>query len=301
MAFYIVADGGGTKTLFRLIDDKHSIIASVTVSGTNPSHIGVERAVKTVEDSISRLISSAGLRQKDICRAALFIPVLWRRKGVFDGRFSFPVEILSDTSAAVWAALGAEDGMVVLSGTGSFAAGRYKGRSLFVGGWGPYMGDEGSGFAIGRAALRHAARQYDSAAPEDELTRLLKSFLGIRTIDELKMLQTDSSFLSPARIASLCPLVEEAAEHGSDTAQKILNHAARELGELAHTCLHRLSIPENQPFKLSVAGGAAVNNKLFLALCIKTLESRFPAALVSPCVRPPVEGAEDYVLKNGAE
>lgn len=298
MAFYIAADGGGTKTLFRLINGEKNTVASLRAPGTNPVHIGVDRAVKTIEESINQLIASAGLKQEDICRAALFIPVLWRKKDVFDGRFPFPVELLSDTTAAVWAALGQEDGIVVLSGTGSFASGRYNGRSLFVGGWGPYIGDEGSGFAIGRAALCHAARQYDSSALEDELTRLLKSSLGIRTIDELKVLQADSTFLSPSRIASLCPLVEEAAEHGSQAALKILNHAACELGELAHTCLHRLSVPEHQPVKLSVTGGAAVNNKLFLASCIKTLENRFPSAHVFSSARAPIEGAEDYVLKT---
>ena len=42
---------------------------------------------------------------------------------------------------------------------------RADGRTARAGGWGPLLGDEGSGYAIALAGLRAAARRCDGRAP----------------------------------------------------------------------------------------------------------------------------------------
>ena len=61
------------------------------------------------------------------------------------------VHVVSDAQAALLGALGRQPGMLILSGTGSIVVGwDARGRWARAGGLGPFVGDEGSGFWLGR-------------------------------------------------------------------------------------------------------------------------------------------------------
>jgi N-acetylglucosamine kinase-like BadF-type ATPase len=69
------------------------------------------------------------------------------------------VHVISDAQAALLGALGKRPGVLLLSGTGSIVVGRNaRGRWARAGGLGPILGDEGSGFWLGREWLRTAVR-----------------------------------------------------------------------------------------------------------------------------------------------
>jgi N-acetylglucosamine kinase-like BadF-type ATPase len=69
------------------------------------------------------------------------------------------VHVISDAQAALLGALGKRPGVLMLSGTGSIVVGRNaRGRWARAGGLGPVLGDEGSGFWLGREWLRAAVR-----------------------------------------------------------------------------------------------------------------------------------------------
>lgn len=79
----------------------------------------------------------------------------------FFGR-SLPVDITNDGVVALASGTGGhKHGIVVISGTGCIALGFYQGaggEQKRASGWGPLLGDEGSGFAIGQNALVAIAR-----------------------------------------------------------------------------------------------------------------------------------------------
>jgi len=69
------------------------------------------------------------------------------------------VLVISDAQAALLGALGRKPGVLLLSGTGSIVVGRNaRGRWARAGGLGPALGDEGSGFWLGREWLRATVR-----------------------------------------------------------------------------------------------------------------------------------------------
>ena len=69
------------------------------------------------------------------------------------------VHVISDAQAALLGALGKRPGLLLLSGTGSIVVGRNaRGRWARAGGLGPILGDEGSGFWLGREWLRARVR-----------------------------------------------------------------------------------------------------------------------------------------------
>ena len=295
MKKYIVADGGGTKTKYAIIDGNKNELFSLVGPGTNPVHIGEKEAVRSLTENIEKLIIQSRTEEKDIAAAALFVPVLWRRFTELNNHFSFPCSIRSDTEAAVWAALGKDDGLVVLSGTGSFVKGRNNGTELLVGGWGSAFGDEGSGYALGIAALRYAAYCYDTGSHEDELANMIKDFYKIQSLEELKALQREPDMLKAGNVAALCPLLEKAAENSCNSAVEIISGQAKTLAEQAYICAARLAFYAESPFKLALTGGVVTNNTKIRCHYISALRARFPNAVIFLSDREPIEGAKDYI------
>ena len=84
------------------------------------------------------------------------------------------MRVTTDIEIALTAAFGDGPGIVVVAGTGSVVLGRDpEGRMLRRGGYGWQMGDEGSGYAIGRAALGAVSRAHDGRSPETAITPVL--------------------------------------------------------------------------------------------------------------------------------
>src|SRR5918993_494438 len=84
------------------------------------------------------------------------------------------VEKILHTVIELVAGAGASPGIVVISGTGAIAYGvSHHGVAARAGGWGPTLGDEGSGYWIGRRALAAVMRDADGRGPHTDLTRLV--------------------------------------------------------------------------------------------------------------------------------
>lgn len=140
------------------------------------------------------------------------------------------VQVTTDIEIALTAAFGDGPGIVVVAGTGSVVLGRDpEGRMLRRGGYGWQMGDEGSGYAIGRAALGAVSRARDSRSPETALTPVLME--TTRSID-FDALVRWAAAAGPAEVAALAPHVLHTAERGDAVAQGIADYAARELSAL---------------------------------------------------------------------
>src|SRR5204862_1881072 len=94
--------------------------------------------------------------------------------------------IVNDALIALQAGIGDAPGIVVVSGTGSIAYGRNaQGEAARAGGWGHVLGDEGSGYWIGRLALRAVVRHADGRGRATRLTPLLLGHFGLTGAAEL--------------------------------------------------------------------------------------------------------------------
>lgn len=79
--------------------------------------------------------------------------------------------VVQDAVTAAAGALGAHDGIVAAMGTGSVFIRQLGGQVVTIGGWGPILGDEGSGNWLGRRFLAQVLRASDGLAAETPLTR----------------------------------------------------------------------------------------------------------------------------------
>jgi N-acetylglucosamine kinase-like BadF-type ATPase len=161
------------------------------------------------------------------------------------------VVVTTDIEIALAAAFGEGPGIVVSAGTGSVAVGRDRtGRQHRIGGYGWQMGDEGSGYAIGRAALGAVSRAADGRSPRTALTERVLSATRSEDFDALVRWAAGAS---PAEVAALAPPVLETAATGDVLAQGIADYAARELSQLAVCLLPVMDI--DPPIGVAITGG----------------------------------------------
>ena len=91
--------------------------------------------------------------------------------------------IETDALTTAKGALGRDDGIVAALGTGSVFAIQQAGRVRQIGGWGFWLGDEGSGAVLGRSLLARALRARDGV---HAMTPLLQAVLDhFQTPDRL--------------------------------------------------------------------------------------------------------------------
>lgn len=161
------------------------------------------------------------------------------------------VVVTTDIEIALAAAFGDGPGIVVSAGTGSVAVGRDRtGQLVRIGGYGWQMGDEGSGYAIGRAALGAVGRASDGRSPR---TALSERVLAVTRSLDFDALVRWAASAGPAEVASLAPTVLEVAAQGDVVAQGIADYAARELSQLALHLLPKLEV--EPPIETAVTGG----------------------------------------------
>jgi N-acetylglucosamine kinase-like BadF-type ATPase len=141
-----------------------------------------------------------------------------------------------------------------VAGTGSIAYGRNaRGEAARAGGWGYILGDEGSGYWIGRTAVRAVLREADRRGERTTLTpRLMKHFNVSRPQDLIHEVYYGG--LRPTAIGALSPHVQAAYDEGDHVAAGILDGAARELTSSALSVARRLGL-EDGALTFVLAGG----------------------------------------------
>ena len=235
MSIYIGVDAGGTKTAV-LIANGERIIARATGA---PGAVRAGRALQAasrITAAIRHALTDAGLLHGDVLVVGAAgvgrDPERTELREVLRGeRLAERVIVTGDLDIALEAAFGAKPGIVLVSGTGSVAVGRAPDGVLHRrGGYGWQMGDEGSGYAIGRAALLAVGRARDGLGGATLLTELVLAKGPAKDFDELVRWSTTAD---PGEVAALAPLVFEAAERNDATAGAIVSDAAKSLGDLA--------------------------------------------------------------------
>jgi N-acetylglucosamine kinase-like BadF-type ATPase len=160
--------------------------------------------------------------------------------------------VVNDALIALEAGAPEQPAVVIIAGTGSIAYGRNDHQQAArAGGWGYMLGDEGSGYWIGRAALRAVLREADRRGPATLLTRLLLHYYGVARPQDL-IAQVYHGGLRPSAIASLAQCVQGAFSDGDAVAIGILRGAADQLESSGMSVARRLDMVGTEfPFVLS--------------------------------------------------
>lgn len=269
MNFVLGVDGGGTKTTARVLEVGPSggtcVVGTGYAGGSNPLSVGWRGAEDAIRAAVSAAIEESGARPEAgvLAIAGCASPgarerlLAWAR----GERLAERLEVVPDTAPLLADVPAGTSAIGLIAGTGSAAVLRHPdGSTELLGGWGYLIDDAGSGYALGRDALRHAARRADARQATDRLSdALLRAAEECAPVEQvgpsrLKGLVYGSD--DPrAAIARLAPIVVRLAEGGEAAADAILAVNASGLVELAAFAAARVGAGA-RPMVL-LAGGLA--------------------------------------------
>lgn len=293
MKYFLGIDGGGTRTVAAVADERRRIVGRGVAGPSNPLKVGFPAAEREILLAARRALREAKAKPSDaraVCVGLAGVdrsPVHRRLLGWL--RRSIPAKfhlLTSDAATALRAALGGSPGAVVISGTGSIAYGRdTRGRVLRSGGWGTVFDDAGSGYDLGRKAIAAALRDYDGRGPHTQL--LAKIVKALRLPDITHVILRP---LEPHEIAALFPLVLEAARRRDFVALELSDQAGRDLADLAAALVRRFGW-QRRVVPVVCAGGVLRSSPRVRRSFARHLRRLAPGARVLLLRRPPVEGA----------
>lgn len=287
---YLGIDGGGTQTTCAVGDDLR-VLATSVAGGSNIVRVGEPEARANLREAITKACAAAGVSPATVKAAVIGIagasvpPVKDAVAAMIGDLVPGEIAIVGDMVILMEAAFPGLPGVVVLSGTGSFAFGRnHRGEAARAGGWGSAISDEGSGYWIGRAAVSGVLRAHDAALS----TKLLPGILHCWRLNSLEELLQKGNSLPG--FAELFPVVESAATAGDAVAQQILASAGSELATLASIVIGRLW-PAEQAVPVAIGGGVFAHSPLVRDTFRNKLHAQCPGAAVNLKIIQPVTGA----------
>jgi N-acetylglucosamine kinase-like BadF-type ATPase len=209
---------------------------------------------------------------------------------------SASIETDNDATGALAAGTWGEPGIVLIAGTGSIAYARSaRDERTRVGGWGYLLGDEGSGYDIGRKGLAAVMRSYDGRDRETLLTdRLLETFKITDPAEFVPRIYGETN--RRTEIAAAARDVFLAAGEGDRAAVEIVRRAVGDLIELAESARASLEVADGLE-RLVLAGGL-FEDAYFKSEWIRMFKRKHPDwEAVHPGL-PPVVGAFILALKS---
>jgi len=290
-------DGGGTKTLAVVMDTHYRVLGEGVAGPSNPLRVGITTAAAAVREAIDRACGDAKVRRSDIVAAEVGLAGARRdelRSCVREALVEIGVvnvEVVADAEIALYGATDGQPGLVVIAGTGSNCCGvNARGKRLYAGGWGPIVGDEGSGAWLARRGLSAVARAADGRGPKTSLTEAACAYFHV-TVPEDLATAIYAPTITNERFAGFGKDVVLAAKSRDSQAKEIVTEAGVELGHAAVAVIRGLKL-EREQFPVAYVGGVfdaagdlilepmravikTVASKAFLA------EPRFPPAVAA--------------------
>ncbi len=272
MNYFIGVDGGGTKTKASLVDEDLNIIAEGVSSPSNFLVFDINEVANSILELASNicingnvelskvnsiLIGTAGAgRKEDAERLRSAVISSAKKKNIAINNF----HVESDARIALEGAFAGKPGSILIAGTGSIMFGKDSvGNIHRVGGFGRILGDEGSGFHIGRAGLSVVAKSFDGRNATTLLTELVKKKFNISNSTQL----INEIYKNNFDIPQVAPLVIEAATKEDEICKNILN---TEVGELVqHIKAMKEKINEDV-LSISLIGGTITTDNYYANL-----------------------------------
>src|SRR6266850_5581761 len=251
-------DTGGTKTVCLLADEHGAIVAEARGPGANLHAAGELAVEKVLHEVMEEAIGDRPIVPAVVCLGiagvdrqdeAQIVRAIMRRIG-----YKSRVLVVNDALIALVSGARDEPGIVIIAGTGSIVYGRNAaGEAARAGGWGHMIGDEGSGYWIGREAVAAVMRAADGRGPATRLSDDILAHFSVNDVSQLPRIVYDRE-VPRMRVAALGPIVEGAVSAGDAVAMRILERAVDELVLGALSVATRLEM-RGDAFVFYLAGG----------------------------------------------
>ena len=298
---FVGVDGGGSNTRVLVVDEQGAELATSDGPGSAIQPGATSRSAGVIREAVQQALQGLGDRavrglcigvagagrdeERDALQAALDSEHL-----------AATAIVVTDAEIALEDAFGAGPGVLITAGTGSICWGKGPtGVMARCGGWGPNIGDEGSGAWIGRRALGVAAASADGREPETALGSAICGALGLESMEQVIPW---ASAASPADFAKLAPVVLEVAATGDLRANSLVTLAVEELALHVRTLARKLFQDERAAFRLAMHGGLIAPKSLLRRRLEQRLKSIAPGATILTEKVVPERGAARLAMRE---
>lgn len=287
---FLGVDGGGTKTSYFLENGgkKYEVIGKTL----HLKQISRDEFINRFSYDIESLCKKAKINVKEITYSFIALPGF----GQFPEDEDFIMENIRKTlksddfsvdndSVNGWAgSLNAKPGINLVLGTGSIAFGiDDKGNKMRCGGWGYFVGDEGSGYYIGKKIINIFSKMSDGRYEKTLIYDKVKERMQL--IDDYDVI-TKSINMSRDEIASLSVILGDAIKDNDKYAIELLDDLTDEVSLIINTMAEKMYFED--VIKVSYSGGVFKLGNIL----IKSIQDKLNKniKIVSPFVGPS-EGA----------
>jgi len=297
MNYLIGFDCGATKTDCALADINGNILYTTSGGAANLLVSGMEGLSGTIMSLLNDCIRKLNTNYSEIEQIVIGAAGAGRKKDaeklesslleIFssDGIKIKSLKVVSDAQIALKGAFPNEAGCILIAGTGSIIYGKDdKGNIHRAGGFGRLLGDEGSGFSIGRKGLQAAAKYFDGRGDESLIVRLIKEKYSIKTADELITKVYKENF----DIASIAEVLLIAAQNEDQIAHHILLEESEELVHHISTMMKKMNTID---LHVSFAGSLITNNNIYSEMLRDKIKTTLPTVKIVEPRHSPIEGA----------
>lgn len=251
MSYYIAIDGGGTKTEGLLCTDDGSIVCRAAGGASNPNDIGMKQScecLRAVADELCAALPDGATASSLFAGVSGAVGNADALEAALDGTAT-SVRVASD-AVNLLSCAGSGDGACLISGTGSVCFVRTGSKIHRIGGWGYLIDGAGGGYDIGRDALAAVLRAYDGRGEKTSLTAGLEKIFGTTVAEAIPEIYRGGK----SRIASLAPIVFDAADSGDAVSQQILDRNAAYLAEILEAAARLLRHGTNESCRVILGG-----------------------------------------------
>ena len=277
--YWVGVDGGGTKCRAELFNELGESLGQGVGGPANIARHG-QLALSSILTAVKQAVADAGLQfnyiSSELVVSAGLAGAYLDSSNALLNQWQHPFAELvfsSDLHTALLGAHGGEDGVVMITGTGSCAAVLQNGKVSQYGGYGFQLGDQASGAWLGQMAARQALLVADKLGQDSLLWQEVSRFYNCSTSSGL--VERLNSAL-PVEFARFAPRLFELAKHDPASAA-IIEEGAEYLNELAKRALWDSSM------NLVFSGGLAAAWRPYLTESV--------AARVKPALHGPEWGA----------
>lgn len=251
MKYYIAIDSGGYKTESILFEETGKVLAYERGRGANAFDVGVTEAtdrIRATAENMKARVPEDGTIASVFGSISVshFYPEI--EQMVARGFRGARCHMDSVVNSVMAADLGKDDGVCLISGTGSYCCVRRKGEHRhYIGSTGYMLDTGGSGFVLGQQALIAAQRERDGRGPSTLLTQMLEAEMGETVREHLPVIYAGGR----AYISSFARTVFAARREGDEVASRIFDEGVNYYDEALQTAYRIMG----KPFRGVLGGG----------------------------------------------
>lgn len=274
MKLYAGFDCGGSHTRCLLVSDAGKCLGIGESGPSNYLFCGKQKAAESILGSIDLAFADAGIPVEQItgifvASAAVEVFAGADHEAFFKevtGCLSLTCD--SDIMPVWFAGSRFKPAVAMISGTGAVTYLLRGDTFIKADGWGPQLGDAGSGYDVGLKALRLAARMADGRMQMNpDFYQAILAHYQVDPGHPRRLWRVVNTGDARSQIASAAAVADRLFREGNPVAEMLFEAAAQELFEALTAVLAQT---ENEQFPLLLSGGMLrVGSPLYTLLCRK--------------------------------